>query len=214
MKAFENVSFITFNYDRCIEHFLWVALKTYYVMSDEEIVAILSQIPIFHPYGQVGRLNWQNGRAMNTPFGGVETFSGEQLLEIASQIKTFTERVEDDAMLLAMRKQVEEAETIVFLGFGYLDLNLRLIAPTKRSNADRVCGTAYNMSEPDRETVENDVIGWLKSNGAAVNIRLRSDLKCVGLFNEFWRSIPRSSPFGTTSKAVIKKNAPKRAVRV
>ncbi|ESY51721.1 MULTISPECIES: hypothetical protein [unclassified Mesorhizobium] len=87
---FDNVSFITFNYDRCIELYLEKALQNYLLISEQEAQKAVNKLTVIHPYGQVGRLPWQpNGQVKF----GAEPHSTE-LLEIAKQIRTFTERVE------------------------------------------------------------------------------------------------------------------------
>ena len=54
-QIFDNVSFIVFNYDRCIEHFLLFVLQNAYGISDREAGKILvEKLRIIHPYGVVG----------------------------------------------------------------------------------------------------------------------------------------------------------------
>lgn len=191
MRAFENVSFITFNYDRCIEHFLVQALKNYYNFDDVAAQALVQQVPIIHPYGRVGCLPWQAGNS-RIAFGGHNHDRGDELLAVSAQVKTFTERIEDEAALQAMRRCVQEAETIVFLGFAYHPMNLALIAPEERSNAKRIFGTAKGMSDSDTKAVTADLPAWLKRKPQHVEIELRNKLTCGELFGEFWRSIPRA----------------------
>ena len=88
-KLLENVSFITFNYDRCIEHFLVHAVTNYYGIPFDEVSTLVNQVVIIHPYGVAGLLPWQ-GQTQGVravPFGQVEN---ADLLEIACQINTFT----------------------------------------------------------------------------------------------------------------------------
>ena len=92
-QLFEDVCCITFNYDRCIEHFFFHALQNYYNIKPDEAAGIMQGFKIFHPYGMVGRLPWQ-GEGVSTPFGA--DVSGSDLLSLAEQIKTYTERIEDE----------------------------------------------------------------------------------------------------------------------
>jgi hypothetical protein len=57
---FDNVSIITFNYDRCIEHYLYHAIQNYYAIVDVE--RLMKRLKIYHPYGVVGSLPWQDPR--------------------------------------------------------------------------------------------------------------------------------------------------------
>lgn len=189
-RAFANVSFITFNYDRCIEHFLVQALKNYYGLDDAAAQLLVQQVPIIHPYGRVGCLPWQEGTT-RIAFGGHNHDCGDKLLAVSAQLKTFTERIEDEAALQAMRRCVQEAETIVFLGFAYHPMNLALIAPDEPSSAQRIFGTAKGMSDSDTKAITADLPTWLKRKSQHVEIELRNQLTCSELFTEFWRSIPR-----------------------
>lgn len=46
---FDNVRFIVFNYDRCVEHFLFNAIKRLYNLSDDEASSIIDELQIIHP---------------------------------------------------------------------------------------------------------------------------------------------------------------------
>ena len=67
-KLFEGMYFITFNYDRCIEHFLFHALQNYYRIKPDEAADIMQGFKILHRYGMVGRMQWQ-GEGGCVPLG-------------------------------------------------------------------------------------------------------------------------------------------------
>ncbi|OHC73646.1 MAG: hypothetical protein A3G18_02705 [Rhodospirillales bacterium RIFCSPLOWO2_12_FULL_58_28] len=183
--AFENISFITFNYDRCIEHYLLQALINYYVFSESEAQRLVNGIPILHPYGRVGRLPWQSGNSISVLFGGVA-----DILSIVDQIKTFTEQIEDQEAISEIRNKVLRAETIVFLGFAFHRQNMELIAPGGTSNAKRVFATAFGISDQDCLVVKNDIIKFFKLNNA--NIELRNHLKCAPFLSQYQRSLSQA----------------------
>ena len=58
-RAFSGLRFIVFNYDRCLEQFLWMAVQAYFDISPEEAAGILSDVEIIHVYGSIGPLPWQ-----------------------------------------------------------------------------------------------------------------------------------------------------------
>lgn len=186
-SLFENTSFIVFNYDRCIEHFLAISLQNYYGISDTEAQEITKKLAILHPYGLVGNLPWQREAI---PFGA--EVAPHLMLTISSQIKTFTERVTDEAALAAIRQQVQEAETIVFLGFAFHELNMQLLKPETTSRAKRVFATAWGISPSDCAVVSNDILAMLGRPSKETNIEVPGPLKCVGLFNEYWRALSRA----------------------
>ena len=55
-KRLSSVVLVIFNYDRCIEHYLYHALQNYYFMSASDVVSLLQSLEIYHPYGIVGSL--------------------------------------------------------------------------------------------------------------------------------------------------------------
>ena len=49
-----SVALVIFNYDRCIEHFLYYALQNYYGIGIDKAASLLNHLDIYHPYGTVG----------------------------------------------------------------------------------------------------------------------------------------------------------------
>jgi hypothetical protein len=121
------------------------------------------------------------------PFGGNEY--GLKLLPIARQIKTFTERLEDDGALAAIRNEVAEAEVVVFLGFAFYEQNMELINPSSQTKAKRVFATAYGISPSDCEVVKKEILQKFDRKPQHLKIELRNSLKCVDLFREYSRSL-------------------------
>ena len=123
-KRLAEVAFIVFNYDRCLEHFLFHAIKDYYGRDDGEVAQLLNDMKVIHPYGQVGALPWQ-GRTTSVAYGAQP--NQYDLLEIASQLLTFTESSTDSASPDEMHKLLLGSQRIVFLGFAFHDRTQRLL---------------------------------------------------------------------------------------
>ena len=121
-----RVSFITFNYDRSLEYFLWTALNSLTkVINREEVGELYSVIKIYHMYGDLGLFNDViNGERRSNPFGGIKHIG--QLDYISQNIKTIHER---DA--LPNQDEVVEmftkAERIYFMGFGFAEENIKAL---------------------------------------------------------------------------------------
>ncbi len=186
--VFDNLSFIIFNYDRCVEHYLYHALQNYYSMGERDVPEILARLKISHPYGAVGRLPWQNSASV--VFGGRR--NNMTLLDIAADIRTFTERMEDDATLVTIRNQVQEAETVVFLGFAFHPMNIQLLSPETPSNTKRVFGTCVGISNGDLTTVRHEIVQMLKASVPDFTMSINhNQLTCGALFDEYWRTLSR-----------------------
>jgi hypothetical protein len=118
-----DVSFINFNYDRCLEYFFRHALQLMYGIEPKQSAAIVATANIIHPYGSVGSLE-------TVPFGGVDHFR-MNYRELSKAIKTYTERIEEPAVLENMQTAIRDAQCIVFLGFAYHKQNMALLKPHK-----------------------------------------------------------------------------------
>jgi hypothetical protein len=116
-RIFDNVAFVIFNYDRCVEHFLFNALQKLYAIDGNEAAAILADCTIIHPYGLVGEYR---------SVGQGISFGAERVNYrlLSDGIKTYTEQVGDAALIEKIEVEFGRAECIVFLGFAYHAQNM------------------------------------------------------------------------------------------
>lgn len=121
--ANNQLAFVTFNYDRSLEHFLFTALQSTYGLSREDTAQLLSNIPILHPHGKLGRLPWQEGDA------GMRTYEPRCTVETvqiaASGIRVVSDAVDEDPEFARATELITDADQVLFLGFGYLEQNVR-----------------------------------------------------------------------------------------
>lgn len=187
LERVKRVVLVIFNYDRCIEHFLYHALQNYYKISPQEAGAIVSAIEIYHPYGKVGALPWQEA-GESVDFGADPT--GAKLLELAAQIKTFTEGTDPaSSEIVSIRSNMLNSNIVVFLGFAFHKLNMRLIRPDSNGETEpkSFFATARGISNPDCRQLEDELGDFF--GGASRSANIRNDLTCSGLFQEYWRSL-------------------------
>lgn len=87
---------------------------------------------------------------------------------------------------------MEEAETIVFLGFAYHQQNLKLLDTAtfpKVDNNKRIFGTAYGLSNSNCDVVRRDVASLLGQKAQSDKVKINNDLTCYDLFTEYSRSL-------------------------
>lgn len=191
-ERLEGISLIIFNYDRCVEHYLYNALQNYYQIRPEEAAKLIRIISIYHPYGKVGDLPFLDGQA-SVDFGAHP--SPNRLLGISSQLRTFTEGTDpDESDIEGIRSNIVKANIIMFLGFAYHRLNLDLLKPKGDQHCDKFnanyFGTAFELSDSDSKIIRHDLS---ELAGAQPDcIKIRNDLRCAGLFSEYWRSLSLS----------------------
>lgn len=154
-SIFENVTIISFNYDRCIEHYLVHAIATHYQIPVEVASKLVESLTIFHPYGSVGRyFGLQHGIV---EFGSRGIPSVDDVL---SNLKTFTEKIEDTDGLNSIRKAIVDAEVLVFLGNAFHPINTELlIDETFASEAvyKRIFATRKGISDADLNVVRGQL---------------------------------------------------------
>lgn len=191
-KRLASMVLIIFNYDRCIEQYLYHALQNYYHLEGYAAATLLQQLDIYHPYGTVGSLPW---RKLNdvVPFG--HDPHAQQLLTLVKQIKTFTEGTDASSSdVKIIRSHVTTSNKLVFLGFAFHRLNLELLLPEseppqggKLASTRQVYGTAYNISDNNVLDIRQE----LKSRAtlADKNIYIRNELTCSKLIEHYSRSL-------------------------
>lgn len=114
-----QLSIITFNYDRSLEYFLYLALKNSYGLEDEEAETLVASVPIVHVHGQLGPLPFeQNGR----PFAG--SASDDEVQLAAAGIRIVHETAAEDEQFQRAHKLIGKARVLAFLGFGYHAANV------------------------------------------------------------------------------------------
>lgn len=146
----DRLAFITFNYDRSFEQFLYQSLRNSFAeIPEERIVQSLSQLKILHAYGQIMPLKWQD------PQQGVDYKPQkmcESLLRMAADnVKTIYEQ-KVGAEIREARELIAMAQRIFFLGFGYARENMEILGLSTSISPDcQVYGTAYGLIEEERQ---------------------------------------------------------------
>jgi hypothetical protein len=186
---FGQVAIVCFNYDRCIQHYLFNALQNYYGMSPESAASALAQLEVHHPYGMVGNLPWAGG-GETIAFGAAP--SVQQLVALSTEIKTFTEGSnERTSDIERVREILASAERIAFLGFAFHRLNVELLFPRQVEGlVPKQCSvfaTGLGISAPDARVIADE----LCSLGGLIpsRIHIARDATCTKFFDEFRRSL-------------------------
>lgn len=188
-ELFSHVAIITFNYDRCIEHYLYNTLETYFKIDSQKSQELVSKLVILHPYGRVGTLPWQARNVVATAFGNDP--DARSLPRVASQIRTFTERVDDDAMMTTIHHLMSNSEVIVYLGFSYADMNIQLLTTPAASGPKLIFGTSYLVSQPNKNAIVSDLKTTMGADPQSIKSIELADLKCRDMLLAYWRPILR-----------------------
>lgn len=143
-------TFITFNYDRSFEHFMFESLQHSFVdVSEERVKRIWSSQPVFHVYGQVAQLPWES------PEHGVAYREGDNR-PVAPFIDGIFLINEERGAIDTIRKQdlIRNAEKVFFLGFGYHPENLELLGfPGVYVGEKKIYGSAIGFCKEELDKI-------------------------------------------------------------
>ncbi len=180
-KCLDDLSIISFNYDRSIEHFLPWAMVVAFGMELKEAQAIVAaKLRIIHPYGTVGRLPWQKGEAADCEWGTEQPWN---IHNLAMMIRTSAEVQRDQQMMMQIRSSISGARRIVFLGFGFQPQNVDLLVDYGLSHDPEFAVTVHGMSRSNRESI----IRMMKRKFGVEHdeLLLVLDAKCNDLMRDF-----------------------------
>jgi hypothetical protein len=174
-ECLQNVSFITFNYDRCVEQYIFHVLNNTFAMSTEQAKETLNGIKIFHVYGSLGPLQWSDPNGV--PFGAPDFYVAQG----AKRIKTFTEELASPH-LSGIRSLVRSAAKIVFLGCAFHEQNLKILFDDIFNKDQKIWGTVVGM----RPLQVNAVMQKFSS---ALHPQYFEPSQCSDLMNSYFEAI-------------------------
>jgi hypothetical protein len=147
------LSIITYNYDRSVEHFFVTSLQNSYGRNINDCRAVLKAIPIIHLHGSLGPLPWQvESGKLNRPYHFM--YNNDLLDEARQHIKIIHENTDGrDEDFKRANTLLNNAEQIVFLGFGYNPINLERLQINAISKGKHVIGTCVGLGAAEQAEV-------------------------------------------------------------
>lgn len=139
---------ITFNYDRSLDRFLHDDIRS---VAPKRFEYYRRVMKILHVHGRLGYLDTDDQEGFVRPYG-CQGVTAEQILNSANGIRVISELEDDYGLEMKYAQQIiAKARKILFLGFGYHELNLlRLRIGSEKSDDsfrgnDRYFGTSVGM---------------------------------------------------------------------
>lgn len=155
------VSFVTFNYDRSFEFYLWRALSKYYEgIHPEEVNNIMKKLRIIHVHGKLGDLPWEspNSRAYSM---GIDEGN---LVSASNGIVNFNDIGGSYERYKKARYQISVSSKVYFIGFGFHNLNLsRLIEEGCLDGNKTILATALGITSTRVKEIDKLTNGKLNS---------------------------------------------------
>lgn len=121
-----KLNIITFNYDRSLEYFLSNNLRYSFNLNPYQIKETLKYINFIHVYGQVPMLPWQNPNGFNISYK--QSYFPDGLLNLDNVINNIYLMNERETIKTdIIHKLIKKADKIYFLGFSYLEENMKIL---------------------------------------------------------------------------------------
>jgi hypothetical protein len=158
-KIFNNIAIVNFNYDRCVEQYLYKSLQRSFGISEQRAAELMSKLLIHHPYGLIAEMVWK-AQHKGLHLGGDPHDKLNVDLELLSHnIKTFNEEVEGSEGLDNMYDFLTEAPNVVFLGFHFHSQNVKLITPRSRDEpmARNAYASTFGRSGPEKAVIDGQL---------------------------------------------------------
>jgi hypothetical protein len=166
LETLSRVTFICFNYDRCIEQFISSCAKLYFNLSHEKSSDLLRSINIIHPYGSLGELQVIDDCVSG--YGDEDL----DLLTSSKRIRTFTEGLESDQVEEQIHNIFDGAHTVFFLGFGFLELNMRILLRRGPYDVSDVFATCLGLSNESSKIISRRLCEGLLFGKKASSLRV------------------------------------------
>jgi hypothetical protein len=175
--AENRVTFITFNYDRVLEHYLCTVLQNSWGKTEGEVGALLKKIPVIHLHGQLGFLPWQSDR-VDQIRAFEPTLNAEQLRIAADGIKVVHEGTEDrQEQFSAAKAAILAAERTYLLGVGTGNVNLDRLGQ-KEFHDGRVFASEVGLTQTEHDDAHRRF---------SPRIEFRQGADCKALISNFVR---------------------------
>jgi hypothetical protein len=164
VKFRENkVAFITFNYDRSFEHFLYDSFLHAFWDRRHDFEPSINEFipfPIIHVYGQVDKTMWNGGSDYKAKCDFLKINKLSENIRVIGEVSGafFKEKI---AAILS------EYKKIFFLGFRYAKENMDVIGMPGFVNENwNMFGTAYGMTKREIDNVKRTFTNNFTDKGA------------------------------------------------
>ena len=135
-----QLSIITYNYDRSLEKFFFDVLKKGFSLMDADAASLSQAIPIVHVHGSFGNLPGAGGHGRPYFADFTDIHDAMHRLHIVS------DDIQQSGVVERCSKLLEVASHVVFLGFGYDSVNVTRLELEKRCANARFYGTRFKMT--------------------------------------------------------------------
>ena len=152
------IRFITFNYDRSLDLLVFNALETICGTLTPECKEFLCDEFITHVHGMLGELREITGKGRKYE----NTQAPGSVNDAAAAIKIAHEAIDSDSGIIRARRIIADAETVIFLGFGFHQENIANLH-LHACPVTTLYGTGFGLTPPEVLRVQAIVKGYSRN---------------------------------------------------
>ncbi len=183
--AKNQVVFVTFNYDRFLEHHLFDMLQARFGAEKQAVAEALSSTKVIHVHGSLGLLPWQaSGDEARIPFGSVQDDVAVKI-DSSRNIKLVHEAKPQPEEVRITNVVLNEARLVFLLGYGYHPENNRKLQINYGTAGVHVFGTGFGLTDAERDRLK---VALFKASDSP-NWSLQPGQANMGVL-EFFRNCP------------------------
>lgn len=154
-----QLSIITFNFDRSFERRLYLAVTGSFPVDSEAAANLARAFPIVHVHGVLAQPAWLPRELRDDPDAfaleyGQMANEGVLRIECARQIQIVHENSKTPETRRA-KELLRVAEVVAFIGFSFNEANLRKIGCPEILHSKTVYGTCYGLGSGEVAEAEN-----------------------------------------------------------
>lgn len=150
----QPINFITFNYDRSLEHFFYSSLKNSFGLSEEEAKDLFHHLfKINHVYGKVLYLDWEN----QSPAAAYQ--NRDHIFKYYSKSSEMIKLIYSDRKIdEEVKHLIRKANKIFCLGFGFAKANLDFLNFSSLLNRDKtIFATGIKLYPQKIGLIKNEI---------------------------------------------------------
>ena len=177
-----KISFITFNYDRSLEFFLYESLINSFNLEYTANYPYSDLLPfsIQHVYGQLSTLPCQKQSSLAYRLApNIKT-----LQKLCSNIRVIYDRTDEN--LMDIKKEISAAKRIFFLGFGFAKENIDVLdIPNLLTDKHQIYGTAFGMTNKEILRVRSQLSQNFKNKDPVLHNPRIKNMNCYEILREY-----------------------------
>ncbi len=151
-----NIKFVTFNYDRSLEYFLYYAIKNRFNPGEEEIIKLLKKFEVFHVNGVIGPCKWEEEK-FSLDYKFEPEVIDKHLISLVHSFKLIYEHTPDEIDQIKNHiKSLFHKSNICVLGYGFHEYNNNFIFDKEyniKEGEKLIYGTCFNIPKPKFEAI-------------------------------------------------------------